>query len=59
MSTDVDILDRINGNTLTIIADYKNAAEFVGVSVEGLNVHVMNKFSLSRAIDKDKEFAHE
>ena len=59
MSIDVDILDSINGNTLTIIADYKNSADYVGVSVEGLNVHVMNKFSLSRAIDKDKEFAHE
>ena len=28
---------------------------FVGASVEDANVHVMNKFSLGRAIDKEFE----
>jgi len=53
MSFDTDILEKLDGNTLTIIADYKNNASYMAVSVKDANVHVMNKFSLGRIIDKE------
>ena len=53
MSFDTDILEKLDGNALTIIADYKNNASYMAVSVKDANVHVMNKFSLGRIIDKE------
>ena len=40
---------------MTFICDYTSGGSFVGATVEDANVHVMNKFSLGRAIDKEFE----
>ena len=57
MAWDSDMLEEVTDNKLSIVSDYKGKGYFMGVSIENCNVHVMNKFSLSRVIDK--EFANE
>ena len=57
MAWDSDMLEEVDDNKLSIVSDYKGKGYFMGVSIENCNVHVMNKFSLSRVIDK--EFANE
>ena len=60
MASDADMLHSVDGDKLSFICDYTSSGGYyVGVTVEDVNVHVMNKFSLGRAIDKDKEFANE
>jgi|TARA_B110000305_G_scaffold109385_1_gene123086 hypothetical protein len=55
MAYDTDMLDQINGNTLKFFTDYSNNGKYLGVNIQDLNIHVMNKFSLGRAIDKEFE----
>ena len=55
MAYDTDMLDQINGNTLKFFTDYSNNGKYLGVNIQDLNIYVMNKFSLGRAIDKEFE----
>ena len=58
LASDSDLFLSIENNKLTFIADCaNNGQKYITVSVEDLNVHVMNKFSLGRVIDK--EFTNE
>jgi len=55
MASDGDMLHHLEGNKMSFICDYTSGGSFVGATVEDANVHVMNKFSLGRAIDKEFE----
>ena len=57
MAWDTDMLEKLDGNTLTFVTDFNSREHFLGVTIEDSNVHVMNKFSLGRIIDR--EFKHE
>ena len=51
---DKDILHRINKNKLLFLVEKeKYLGEYTLTETSGLNVHVMNKFSLMREIDKE------
>lgn len=52
-STDRDELIQINEEKLTLILEEKNENEKSIVSLNGCNVHVMNKFSLERMLKHD------
>lgn len=55
MSTDADMIHKIDNNKITFITDYNHNGSYLGVSIEDSNVHIMNKFSLGRMIDKEFE----
>tara|TARA_Y200000002_G_scaffold376474_1_gene380379 strand:+ start:2621 stop:3481 length:861 start_codon:yes stop_codon:yes gene_type:complete len=55
LAYDSDMLEEINNNKLTIVADYKGKGHFIAITVEDSNVHIMNKFSLGRMVDKEFE----
>ena len=51
-STDKDILIDIEGNSMRFLLEKKDyRGEYIASKVTGLDVHVMNKFSLARFID--------
>lgn len=52
---DRDILTKIKDNKMQFLVEKENYfGEYTAVKTEGLDVHVMNKMSLSRAIDEDE-----
>jgi len=53
--SDRDILSSIDNNTLVVVADKVKDVESFAVRLSDKNVHVMNKFSLIRAIDREFE----
>lgn len=53
-TTDKDVLYDINDNYMKFLIQKKDfLGEYTIASTKGLNVHVMNKFSLERIIDRD------
>lgn len=53
-TTDKDILWKIDEDSLTFLIEKKNyLGEYTSLKTTGMNIHVMNKFSLERMIDKD------
>ena len=51
--TDKDILWSINDNKFVILLEKENyVGEYTPVKIEDINLHAMNKFSLSRCIDE-------
>lgn len=53
-SIDKDLLLDIDGDTFKFLVEKKNhLGEYTIVKIQGSNVHVMNKFSLERVIDRD------
>jgi len=58
MMTDCDILHQVDNDRYTMLLDkVTHPGQYYVNSVSGVNMHVMNKFSLGRIIDK--EFADE
>ena len=54
--TDKDILLNIDGDKMTFLLEKERyLGEYTLIKTEGLNVHVMNKFSLERVIDGDSD----
>lgn len=51
--SDKDAVSKIDNDTLVVVADKVNDIESFGVKLTGKNIHVMNKFSLMRAIDSE------
>jgi hypothetical protein len=50
--TDRDYLTTINGNKMQfLLQKEKNMTEYIAAKTEGIDVHVMNKLSLLRAIN--------
>lgn len=53
-TTDRDVLEKIKDDELTFLVEKKDhLGEYTLLKTKGLNVHVMNKFSLERNIDKE------
>jgi hypothetical protein len=53
-SLDRDVLIDINGSSLKLLVEKKNyAGEYIATKTTNLDVHVMNKHSLTRCIDKE------
>ena len=53
MTTDCDILHKIQGTKMTFLLDKQtHPGQYTVNSVQGVNVHCMNKFSLGRCIDE-------
>lgn len=57
MSLDIDILDKIEDDKFLVVYDQNENGNYCAASLSNQSLHVMNKFSLSRIIDK--EFANE
>ena len=57
MSLDIDILDKVEDDKFLVVYDQDENASYFAASLSNQNLHVMNKFSLGRVIDK--EFANE
>lgn len=54
--TDQDILWNTKNETMTFLVAKKDyLGEYYAVATKGMNIHVMNKFSLSRIIDQELE----
>ncbi len=52
-TTDKDILVNLNDEKMTFLVEKKDyLGEYTALSTNGQNIHVMNKFSLGRQIDK-------
>lgn len=53
-STDKDILWEMNDDSLLLLVQKKKyLGEYTPIRTKGMNIHVMNKFSLGRMIDKE------
>jgi hypothetical protein len=51
-TTDKDVLHNITDDEISVLVEKPNRlGEYLGVKIKGSNVHIMNKFSLERAID--------
>jgi hypothetical protein len=57
MSLDIDVLTDINKDKFSLVYDQNENGNYFATSLQNQNLHVMNKFSLSRIIDE--EFANE
>lgn len=54
-TADRDILWKLNDDKMIFLVEKKNhTGEYTILSTSGLNIHVMNKFSLERIIDQDE-----
>jgi len=53
-TTDRDVAWKINNDYLMFLVQKKNfEGQYTAISTSGLNVHIMNKFSLGRIIDNE------
>ena len=53
-STDKDILWKMNDDELLLLVQKKKyLGEYTPIKTKGMNIHIMNKFSLGRMIDKE------
>ncbi len=52
---DRDLLIDINGDSMQFLVEKKNyAGEYIATKTDGLDVHVMNKYSITRIIDENE-----
>lgn len=55
LTTDYDILHKAQENHFTFLIDNKLDGQYKAASIDNCNIHIMNKFSLGRHIDKEFE----
>jgi ribulose bisphosphate carboxylase small subunit len=55
MSLDIDILDNVNNDKFVVLCDQAENGQYLAVGLTEKSLHVMNKFSLNRIIDKEFE----
>jgi len=52
---DRDVLEELNDDTLTILVEKENyLGQYTAITTQGVDLHVMNKFSLGRIIDQEQ-----